>query len=50
MLSFILPSVIKQELEEYYSVSDRTQSQILRENVYEYLRYVREGSFNRQVG
>jgi hypothetical protein len=50
MLSFILPTVIKQELEEYCSVSDRTQSQVLRECVYEYLRYVKEGSFDKQVG
>ena len=50
MLSFILPTIIKQELEEYCSVSDRTQSQVLRECVYEYLRYVREGSFDKQVG
>ena len=50
MLSFILPTVIKQELEEYCSVSDRTQSQVLRESVYEYLRYAREGSFDNQVG
>jgi hypothetical protein len=50
MLSFILPTVIKQELEEYCSISDRTQSQVLRECVYEYLRYVREGSLDKQVG
>ena len=36
MLSFILPTVIKQELEEYCSVSDRTQSQVLGESVYEF--------------
>ena len=50
MLSFILPTVIKQELEEYCSISDRTQSQVLRECVYEYLRYAREGSLDKQVG
>ena len=50
MLSFILPTVIKQELEEYCSISDRTQSQVLRECVYEYLRYVREGSLDNKVG
>ena len=50
MLSFILPTVIKQELEEYCSVSDRTQSQVLRECVYEYLRYVREDGVVKQVG
>jgi hypothetical protein len=49
-LSFNLPTIIKDELEEYCSVSDRTQSQVLRECVYEYLRYVREGSFDKQVG
>ena len=50
MLSFILPTIIKQELEEYCSVSDRTQSQVLRECIYEYLRYVREGGVVKQVG
>jgi hypothetical protein len=50
MLSFILPTIIKQELEEYCSVSDRTQSQVLRESVYEYLRYVRESYMGKQVG
>jgi hypothetical protein len=50
MLSFILPTIIKDELEEYCSVSDRTQSQVLRESVYEYLRYVREGGVVKQVG
>ena len=50
MLSFILPTVIKDELEEYCSVSDRTHIQVLRESVYEYLRYVREGSLDIQVG
>ncbi len=49
-LSFNLPTIIKDELEEYCSVSDRTQSQVLRECVYEYLRYVKEGSFDKQVG
>ena len=49
-LSFNLPTIIKDELEEYCSVSDRTQSQVLRESVYEYLRYVREGSMDIQVG
>jgi hypothetical protein len=50
LLRFILPSIIKDELEEYCSVSDRTQSQVLRESVNEYLRYVREGFFDKQVG
>ena len=49
-LSFNLPTIIKDELEEYCSVSDRTQSQVLRECLYEYLRYVKEGSFDKQVG
>ena len=49
-LSFNLPTIIKDELEEYCSVSDRTQSQVLRKCVYEYLRYVKEGSFDKQVG
>ena len=42
MLSFILPTVIKQELEEYCSVSDRTQSQVLREAISSYIRFVKQ--------
>ena len=49
-LSFNLPTIIKDELEEYCSVSDRTQSQVLRESIYEYLRYVREDFLDNQVG
>ena len=49
-VSFNLPSIIKDELEEYCSVSDRTQIQVLRKSIYEYLRYVREGSMDIQVG
>ena len=48
--SFNLPTLIKDELETYCAESDRTQSQVLRECVYEYLRYVKEGSMNIQVG
>ena len=48
-LSFNLPTIIKDELETYCAESDRTQSQVLRESVYEYLRYIREGSMDIQV-
>jgi len=42
MLSFILPTILKQDLEEVCVLSDRTQSQVLRESVSSYVRYVRE--------
>ena len=42
MLSFILPTILKQDLEEVCVLSDRTQSQVLRESVSSYIRYVRE--------
>ena len=42
MLSFIPPTILKQDLEEVCVLSDRTQSQVLRESVSSYVRYVRE--------
>ena len=48
-VSFNLPTIIKDELETYCSESDRTQSQVLRESVYEYLRYLKEGSMDKVV-
>jgi hypothetical protein len=42
--------ILNKKTEEYCSVSDRTQRQMLRECIYEYLRYVREVSLDKQVG
>ena len=42
MLSFILPTILKQDLEEVCVLSDRTQSQVLRESVSSYVRYVKQ--------
>ena len=42
MLSFILPTILKQDLEEVCVMYDRNQSQVLREAVSSYIRYVRE--------
>jgi predicted DNA-binding protein len=45
MLSFILPTLLKDELQEYCSVSDRNQSQVLREAVSEYIRFMKEQQY-----
>ena len=42
MLSFILPTIQKQELEDICIKLDRNQSQVLREAVSSYCRFVRE--------
>ena len=42
MVSFILPSITKDELEEVCVLTDRTQSQVLRESVSSYIRFVKE--------
>ena len=42
MISFILPILIKDELEEVCVQLDRTQSQVLRESVSSYIRFVKE--------
>ena len=45
MLSFILPTVLKQELEEVCVVYDRNQSQVLREAVSSYIRFMKEQQY-----
>ena len=42
MLSFILPTILKQDLEEVCVMYDRNQSQVLREAVSSYCRFVKE--------
>ena len=42
MLSFILPTILKQDLEEVCVMYDRNQSQVLREAVSSYIRFVKQ--------
>ena len=42
MVSFILPSILKQELEDVCIKHDRNQSQVLREAVSSYVRYIKQ--------
>ena len=42
MVSFILPTLTKDELEEVCGLTDRTQSQVLRESISSYVRFVKE--------
>ena len=42
MLSFILPTILKQDLEEVCVLSDRNQSQVLREAVSTYVRFAKQ--------
>ena len=41
MLSFILPTILKDDLVEYCATSDRNQSQVLREAVTQYVRFIK---------
>ena len=50
MLSFILPTILKQDLEEVCVMYDRNQSQVLREAVSSYNRYVREQYLEQHTG
>ena len=50
MLSFILPTILKQDLEEVCVMYDRNQSQVLREAVSSYIRYVREQYLEQHTG
>ena len=50
MVSFILPTLTKDELEEVCDLTDRTQSQVLREPVSSYIRYVREQYLETHTG
>ena len=42
MLSFILPTILKQDLEEFCVLADRNQSQVLREAVSTYVRFAKQ--------
>ena len=42
MLSFILPTILKQDLEEVCVLADRNQSQVLREAVSTYVRFAKQ--------
>ena len=42
MLSFILPTILKQDLEEVCVRADRNQSQVLREAVSTYVRFAKQ--------
>ena len=50
MVSFILSTILKDELEEVCDLTDRTQSQVLRESVSSYIRYVREQYLETHTG
>lgn len=51
-VSFNIPTVIKEELEDYCIDNDRIQSQVLRESVFEFIRFSRRDKSNlvKQVG
>ena len=51
-VSFNIPTVIKEELEDYCIDNDRIQSQVLRESVFEFIRFSRTDKSNlvKQVG
>ncbi len=42
MLSFILPTILKQDLEEVCVMFDRNQSQVLRDAVSSYIRFAQQ--------
>ena len=48
MLSFILPTILKQDLEEVCVMYDRNQSQVLREAVSSYIRFVKQQYMEKQ--
>ena len=50
MLSFILPTILKQDLEEVCVMYDRNQSQVLREAVSSYIRFVKQQYMETQTG
>jgi len=45
MLSFILPTVLKEDLEDVCIKLDRNQSQVLREAISSYIRFVKEQQY-----
>ena len=48
MLSFILPTIIKQDLEEVCVMFDRNQSQVLRDAVSSYIRFAQQQYMEKQ--
>ena len=50
MLSFILPTILKQDLEEVCVMYDRNQSQVLREAVSSYIRFVKQQYMETHTG
>jgi hypothetical protein len=49
ILSFKIPTILKEELQEYCVFSDRTQSQVLREAVVQYIRFAKTQYFEQSV-
>ena len=50
MLSFILPTILKDDLVEYCATIDRNQSQVLREAVTQYVRFMKYQHMENQAG
>ena len=50
MLSFILPTILKQDLEEVCVLSDRNQSQVLREAVSTHVRFAKQQYMETHTG
>ena len=50
MLSFILPTILKQDLEEVCVISDRNQSQVVREAVSTYVRFAKRQYMEQHTG
>ena len=48
MLSFILPTILKQDLEEVCVMFDRNQSQVLRDAVSSYIRFAQQQYMEKQ--
>lgn len=45
IISFHIPTILKEELQEYCVFADRTQSQVLREAVVQYVRFAKTQYF-----
>ena len=50
MLSFILPIELKDELQEYCVFAKKSQSQVLREAINQYVLFARHQFMEKQVG
>ena len=49
IISFHIPTILKEELQEYCVFADRTQSQVLREAVVQYIRFAKTQYFEQSV-